>query len=274
MYSFKSKEDDRLFPAPSDIRQGLVGHQVLQDGSVTEYLFSTPEVQFSQDLKQAMEVNGSSQYCFVSSQLSPQNKACVLSVEGMSCEDCLNRIETVISQISGVASIKVSLQFKEAFIEYNPGIIEAPELAEKIFDMGFNAAVVKTFSFLPSSLLPLPIDHIIKIQSESASSPTEGENINSIKVCYAGIDGMTCHSCVSLIESTIGEMEGVLSIKVLLDCKEGRIEFNGSVTSISAISAAVDDMGFVVTYIKGIVLKKQWSNSNPICNSYIKQCIY
>ncbi len=74
---------------------------------------------------------------------------------------------------------------------------------------------------------------------------------NKKRVDSIGIDGMTCHSCVNLIESTVGELPGVMSVQVSLECKEGVVEYNDAVVSKEQIKEAIDDMGFIVTYITG-----------------------
>ena len=140
VYLFKSEIKFRSHAVLLDL-QGILCYQTLHNGKVVEYHFSSPAAEFRQELEKALIEAGFREYCFISSRITLQNSACVLSVEGMTCKSCSNQIETVIGQLPGVASIKVSLEFKEAFIEYDPAVIKAPQLTEKIYDMGFNAAV-------------------------------------------------------------------------------------------------------------------------------------
>ena len=333
------------FHKESDVRSpvlsGQVSHRSLHHGRVTEYCFSSPETEFRQELRGALEESGCGESCFISSQLGQENGVCVLSVEGMTCNSCVRLIETTLGQEPGVRSIKVSLTFNEAFIEHDPGVIKPTELSERIFDMGFDAAVVTTLVLTPtppSSPLPLlepaqpaqpatPLSQMettppplasvvisvegmtcqscvqniesnlskekgvtsitVSLQAKTAelrfdatlttpqkladaidglgfqaslkdsslsstSSPTGSGSLGRLKVCYIGIDGMTCNSCVGLIESVVGDLEGVVSISVSLSCKEGTVEFNDASISMETISTAVQDMGFLVTYITGM----------------------
>ncbi len=82
-----------------------------------------------------------------------------------------------------------------------------------------------------------------------ASSGAEPGAPTKKKICTIGIDGMTCHSCVSLIESTVGEMKGVMNVSVSLERKEGTVEYDGTVVTPEELKSAVDDMGFIVTYV-------------------------
>lgn len=71
------------------------------------------------------------------------------------------------------------------------------------------------------------------------------------RVDSVGIEGMTCQSCISLIESTVGELSGVMSVRVSLECKEGVVEYDDGLISSEQIREAIDDMGFVITYVTG-----------------------
>ncbi|CAF4389255.1 unnamed protein product, partial [Adineta steineri] len=42
------------------------------------------------------------------------------------------------------------------------------------------------------------------------------------------VNGMTCQSCVKNIERNVGKIDGVKTIKVSLDEKEARVEFDNS----------------------------------------------
>ena len=72
-----------------------------------------------------------------------------------------------------------------------------------------------------------------------------------MKSCTLGIEGMTCHSCVSLIESTVGEMRGVVSVTVSLGERQGTVEYNSTLVTPEEIKNTVEDMGFIVTRVTG-----------------------
>ena len=156
-----------------------------------------------------------------------------IAVEGMVCHSCVTNIESNISKLDGVQEVKVSLEDKNARIVYYPKIIEPDKLAAEIDSLGFEAKV-STGS----------------VQRESSKSPEMGV----LKVCCVGINGMTCKSCVNLIESTLGDMEGVVSVQVSLTLKEGTVEYNDALITADEIMKAIDDMGFIVTYVTGELL--------------------
>ena len=73
------------------------------------------------------------------------------------------------------------------------------------------------------------------------------ELVSSAVEVEVGVEGMTCHSCVSLIESVIGELDGVESVRVSLEEKRAAIVYDRTKTSTEILHTAIEDMGFIVT---------------------------
>ena len=63
----------------------------------------------------------------------------VLKVEGMSCNHCVNTIETNVGGIMGVSAVKVDLNNDEVSVEYNNEETLA-KVKETIEDKGFDLA--------------------------------------------------------------------------------------------------------------------------------------
>ena len=57
------------------------------------------------------------------------------------------------------------------------------------------------------------------------------------------VDGMTCGKCVNYIETKMMNVVGVMNIKVSLEEKEARIEFDRLVTTSEEITTEVDRVG-------------------------------
>ena len=135
----------------------------------------------------------------------------------MVCQSCVQNIEQNLSKKDGVSKISVSLEEKLARVTYDAAVTNPQELADEIEDLGFEA------------MLP----------SVSASSSTS-------RTCTIGVGGMTCHSCVSLIEDGVGVIAGVESVAVSLEKEQAVIVFNPSMASVEDFKTAIDDMGFIV----------------------------
>ncbi|UCZ53586.1 copper chaperone CopZ [Bacillus shivajii] len=60
------------------------------------------------------------------------------------------------------------------------------------------------------------------------------------------VEGMSCGHCVSSIEGSVGELNGVSSVKVNLDEGLVDVEFDTSKISLEKIKEEIDDQGFDV----------------------------
>jgi copper chaperone len=60
------------------------------------------------------------------------------------------------------------------------------------------------------------------------------------------VNGMSCNHCVNAVESSVGKLAGVQTVKV--DLKEGNVdvEFNPSEVSLNKIKETIDDQGYDV----------------------------
>jgi len=142
-----------------------------------------------------------------------------IGIKGMTCQSCVNNIEGVIVERSGVRDIKVSLEKCEAVIKYNIHKTSPLELRCAVEDLGYDAF----WDYL--------------------DRPNEQSN-NDIMSCSITIEGMTCHSCVRNIEASIGKQTGVKRISVSLENKEAMISYDPSVTSPDVLREQIEDMGY------------------------------
>ena len=81
---------------------------------------------------------------FMSASSSPtakQTERVLLTVEGMSCTGCSSGIQAMLKHTPGVISADVSLERKEANVEYDPARITREKIVEAINNMGYRASV-------------------------------------------------------------------------------------------------------------------------------------
>lgn len=131
-----------------------------------------------------------------------------IHVEGMTCQNCANTIESFVKKKDGIEEIRVSLEDKEAFIIYKPNITNPAVLKDIIIDMGFEATLPR------ESSLDLEFDKLAKASIESKE-----------KEKCIDIEGMVCMSCVKSIEGSISEKPGVVQIRVSLEEKKGWVKY-------------------------------------------------
>ena len=149
-----------------------------------------------------------------------------VAVEGMTCQSCVRTIEDTMSKKEGVEHIKVSLQDKEAVIEYNPALTSPQALCDQIDDMGFDASLV------------------LEEFDNLAKERTKGDAKLNTEIVKIHVEGMTCNSCVKTIEGVMSDKPGVVSIKVSLEAEEAVVDYRPELTQPSVLRDHIDDMGF------------------------------
>lgn len=65
----------------------------------------------------------------------------MIMIKGMTCNSCVESIEEVISQKTGVHAITVDLKEQKGLITFDPSVTCAAELRDAIEDMGFEASI-------------------------------------------------------------------------------------------------------------------------------------
>jgi copper chaperone len=60
------------------------------------------------------------------------------------------------------------------------------------------------------------------------------------------VQGMSCDHCVKAVEGSVGELNGVSSVKVNLKSKTVDVEFNNQEVSLDKIKETIDDQGYDV----------------------------
>lgn len=60
------------------------------------------------------------------------------------------------------------------------------------------------------------------------------------------VEGMSCQHCVKAVESNVGEMSGVESVKVHLDQGTVDVDYQESSVSVDQIKDVIEDQGYDV----------------------------
>lgn len=60
------------------------------------------------------------------------------------------------------------------------------------------------------------------------------------------VAGMSCGHCVKAVESSVGELGGVSTVKVHLETGTVDVEFNSQEVSLDKIKETIDDQGYDV----------------------------
>lgn len=66
-----------------------------------------------------------------------------VTIEGMSCGHCSNRVEKALKQLMGVEEVKVDLQQRSAVVEYN-GQLPDDEIRQTIEEVGYDVTNIQS----------------------------------------------------------------------------------------------------------------------------------
>ena len=139
-----------------------------------------------------------------------------IHVEGMVCRNCAQNIEQNLLKVRGVSEVSVSLEEKLARVAYDPALTNPQQLAEEIEEAGFEATPPPSSSAVPKN------------------------------TCTIRVGGMTCQSCVELLENGIGEINGVDSVAVSLEKGVAVIVYERTLTSVEDFKEVIENMGYLV----------------------------
>ncbi len=91
---------------------------------------TTPE----QDTKAATEETG------------PQEgliEIAIIDVTGMHCDGCVNTVTSALSGLEGVSDAKVSLEYEQAKVKFDPAKVSADDFKAAIIDSGYGTGEIK-----------------------------------------------------------------------------------------------------------------------------------
>uniref|UniRef100_A0A803T2M1 P-type Cu(+) transporter n=1 Tax=Anolis carolinensis TaxID=28377 RepID=A0A803T2M1_ANOCA len=189
----------------------------------------------------------------------------VMDVEGMTCHSCVQSIEGVISQKPGVNSVHVSLQNRNATIEYDPMQTSPDDLRNAIEDMGFDASLtgnpaLDVVSPDPVVLITQPSQErmvesqnnkLSKTETRTKPSPLhDNQDGNPPSKCYIQVTGMTCASCVANIERNLKREEGIFSVLVALMAGKAEVRYNPAVIQPPIVAELIRELGFGATVLE------------------------
>lgn len=159
-------------------------------------------------------------------------------VKGMTCAACVRTVEKLAAKVEGVKNPVVSLASERLIFETDTEINE-----EKLFQL-------------------------IKSAGYELEKPQDTRKIT------LGIDGMTCASCATAVERSIGKLEGVLSVSVNLTTEKAIIEYDPSRVRISSIKHAVEKAGYTANIMTTQSYDKDRERKETLIRSYWNRFLF
>ncbi|KAM4074922.1 hypothetical protein ACJW30_10G130700 [Castanea mollissima] len=139
----------------------------------------------------------------------------LFSVIGMTCSACAGSVEKAINRLPGIREAVVDVLNNRAQVLYNPSLVNEETICETIENVGFQTTVIK-----------------------------DETNERSTQVCKIHINGMTCTSCSSTIESALQAIFGVQKAQVALATEEAEVHHNPKIVSYNTLLQVIEDTGF------------------------------
>ncbi|GLT66236.1 hypothetical protein SLA2020_386120 [Shorea laevis] len=142
----------------------------------------------------------------------------LFSIDGMTCSPSTGSIEEAVRRLPGIREAVVDfLNNRVQVIYYPSSSVDEETIRETIEHVGFQATLIK--------------DDI-------------NERSTTDQVCKIHINGMTCTSCSSTIESALQAIPGVQKAQVALAIEEAEVHHNPKTVSYNQLLQAIEDVGF------------------------------
>ena len=133
-----------------------------------------------------------------------------LPIVGMTCASCATGIQKGLSELSGVDKADVNYATSKATVHFNSQKVTVKDIVKSVKQSGYRVGTA-------SVVLP--------------------------------IQGIKCASCVSTIEKTLLQKNGITKASVNLATEKARVEYIPSEISVADISKAIESSGYTVLQV-------------------------
>ena len=139
----------------------------------------------------------------------------VLSIRGMTCAACAQRIEKTVRKLNGIEQASVNLASEKLFVEYDESVLPLSAIQEAVTKIGYEV--------------------VEKKQHTDVTIP---------------IGDMTCAACAQRVEKAIRKLNGVASVSVNFATEKATVSYDPQQVRLSAIREAIEKAGYKALEIK------------------------
>lgn len=199
----------------------------------------------------------------------PKIRTYKIKIEGMVCSSCSTTIQGELDEVENLKYGFCDLENENAVVKFDPEVVDysTQKFIDLVEDLGFDAEMDTEFgnggvldeieesAVLPPviepetviedlTLEPLTTKSESQLEISASLNPAEPENSNQTQTCIIAIEGMSCASCVALIEKHSKKLSGVTFASVALILKKGTFKFNPTLISAIDINKKISELGF------------------------------
>ncbi|PLW14565.1 hypothetical protein PCANC_15729 [Puccinia coronata f. sp. avenae] len=196
---------------------------------------------------------------------SPSNKEhslslaqTTLTISGMTCGSCVSAIESNLKKLPGIQSVSVALLTEQAIVVHDETHTSVYSIIDQIDLSGFDATLI--------SSQPL-VDPKQKKKHTALTMhlPRDHDHVpHTLLEVSLKVDGMTCASCSSSIESQIKKLKGVHFVSVALMAGRCKIRCDLNAWTPDALRSEIEDLGFDAHVISAIHLNPSLDKSSQV----------
>lgn len=133
----------------------------------------------------------------------------VLSIRGMTCAACAQRIEKTVKKLSGIEQATVNLASEKLFVEYDESALPLSTIKAAVAKIGYEV--------------------VEKSDNSNVTIP---------------IGGMTCAACSQRVEKVLNKLPGVASAAVNFATEKATVSYDPHQVRLSAIREAIEKAGY------------------------------
>ncbi len=153
-----------------------------------------------------------------------------ISIKGMTCDHCVQRVTKAIAKLPGVEDVNVSLKQKSATVRFDETRQNAERIADAVAEAGYE--VEGDGDGEESDAEP----------SGAALSAARASPVT--KTSRLKISGMTCATCANTIEKGVAGLEGIAKATVNFAAETLTIEFAEGAVSPGTVERKVESLGY------------------------------
>ncbi|KAG2822178.1 Copper-transporting ATPase [Phytophthora cactorum] len=179
------------------------------------------------------------------------NRVVYLEVSGLSCENCVRKVQDALNAADGVANATVDLKTKRATVclKTSSHITEA-SLVDVVQSVGQKYAASVYLSPRTDDIPSCSATKQPEVSENDVGIPVE-EACEDFVSATLLIGGMTCNSCTASVENSLKQTVGVVSAVVNFATEKAVVRYDKSEVDVPALVEAVESVGYEASFMSG-----------------------